>query len=517
MSEFYNQGAVPVRSGAYIKRQFEERVYQEVLAERWVLLLGPRQHGKTTGLIRLRQRLREAGFIVCEADLERLPPYETFSELLKLFAEQLARSLQNDAIPSPAEGRQNDLLSWLDVAIPRVSTPTVIIIDECASIEDARFRNAFYGQIRQISSQRAAPEMTDSDIAIRARFVFSGTFRPETLVSDQNSPFNVCERIHTDDLILEQARELARIVRPETEEFVDSAFDLVGGQPFLLQTLFLETTRYADASLQESFGNAIGDVMNLAAGHLEGVFSKVFTVPSLVEMVSTMVKTGHTRLVPADSDCTFLQIVGLAKREGTNLVFRNKLYSDVASESPQIGPVLQNGSAHSLAFPLEKASLSFMRNAALREVAFSAHEGGANAHNHRHYRLALTGFGSAVEALLIDLLIAISSSDLTSAIANGKSDADHTKRPRFNPAFEDETKPDTWRFVNLINVARKVNVGATAPEPSHALREWRNLVHPAEAIKNFVDESQLAPESLIAVGLFAALVRDISQLLGAPP
>lgn len=516
MSEFYNQGAVPVRSHAYIKRQFEEKVYQELLAERWVLLLGPRQHGKTTGLIRLRQRLSDAGFIVCDADLERLPPYETFSELLRQVSEQMARSLQDDVINFPVEARQNDFLSWLEAVIPKATTPLVIIIDECASIANAKFRNAFYGQIRQISSQRASPGVTEYDIAVRVRFVFSGTFRPETLVSEQNSPFNICERIYTDDLILEQARELARVVRPDTEQFVDEAFGLVGGQPFLLQTLFLETTRYPNTSLQESFGIAKSDLINLAAGHLEGIFSKVFAVPSLVEKVSTMVLSGHTRLIPADRDCTFLQIVGLAKREGSNLIFRSNLYRDVASESPQIGPVLQQNSAYSLAFPLEKSSLSFMRNSALCEVAFSTHEGATNAHNHGHYRLALTGFGSAVEALLIDFLSGLSSVHLASAIAAGKASADHTKRPGFNTRYEDEAKPDTWRFVNLINVARKVNVGTSAPEPSHALREWRNLVHPAEAVKSFVDESQLAPESLIAVGLFAALVRDISLRLSPP-
>ncbi len=58
MTEFYTQGAVPVSSSAYISRAFEERLIQEVLQGRWVLLLGPRQHGKSTALVRLKAKLK---------------------------------------------------------------------------------------------------------------------------------------------------------------------------------------------------------------------------------------------------------------------------------------------------------------------------------------------------------------------------------------------------------------------------------------------------------------------------
>ena len=199
MSEFHNQGAVPISSGAYIPRAFEEQVFGEVAVGRWVLLLGPRQHGKTTGLVRLNARFREGGFASVLVDLQGLPPCADFRKLLLWFTDQIGRNLGRE-IPRPRDENQADVAVWLDAAFAHGGPPPVVIIDEAGSIENTDFRNSFYGQIRQLSSLRAdAPE---GAIAKRIRFVFAGTFRPETLVHEQNSPFNVCQTVQTDDVSL---------------------------------------------------------------------------------------------------------------------------------------------------------------------------------------------------------------------------------------------------------------------------------------------------------------------------
>jgi hypothetical protein len=501
MSEFYNQGAVPLSSAAYVSRSFEESVYQEIISNRWVLLLGPRQHGKSTGLVRLRKRFQDAHLIVCSVDLQRLPPYERYAQLLAFIADQLGQSIGMDPIPRPSDEAQSDFLSWLQVIFPPSNTPIIIMIDECATIENATFRNSFYGQIRQINSQRAGAE--PSDIAARVRFIFSGTFRPETLVSQQNSPFNVCQPIHTDDLTIDQGRELANNVHGEIAPLVDEAFARVGGQPFLLQTVFLEATKNTEAEIQALFRYALANLGTLAQAHLEGIFSKVIASPSLVEKVSTMVRDGSTRLIPADSDCSFLQVIGLAKRDGTNLVFRNAFYAEVAAESPQLRGTTDAASSSAPVFGLERDSLEFMKSAELRQIACSSFDGGANSHQSGNFRLALVGFGAAMEAVLMDFLVGLQPADLASAVS--------AAHPNFNQ-FESATDPKTWRLVNLIKVAKNVNVGTKAPQPSDALREWRNLVHPAEAIKFYPDESKLKFESVAVAALFMIFARDISEI-----
>jgi hypothetical protein len=510
MSEFYNQGAVPLNSRAYIPRSFEESVYQEIISNRWVLLLGPRQHGKSTGIVRLKKRFKEAQLIAASVDFQRLPPYENYNELLRHVAEQLVKSIENGRVTPPGAESEGDFLSWLNGIFPLGNTPIVVMVDECATIENSSFRNAFYGQIRQISSQRA--DAGANDIAARLRFMFSGTFRPETLVHEQNSPFNVCQQVYTDDLTLEQANELATNVHPDVLPFVERAFELVGGQPFLLQTIFLETTRSPDASLEDAFNDTLNELPALVTNHLEGIFSKIIGSSNLVGKVSEMVLTGQTRLFPADSDCTFLQTVGLAKREGMQLVFRNHLYKTVAEESPQLLSEQAAPALDSPIFALESGSLDFMRINDYREVATSAYEGATRAHQNGNYRLALIGYGSALEAVLIDFLMGLPAASRTTAIAAGSASQDPSKRPNFT-GREDQNNPETWKLFNLINVVRHVRVGTKAPELSHALRDWRNLVHPAAAVNHYPDESKLKPESVAAAALFAMLTRDIDDLV----
>ena len=200
--------------------------------------------------------------------------------------------------------------------IPREVTPMVIVIDEAGNIENDQFRNSFYGQIRQMSSLHATASSTD--VAARVRFIFSGTFRPETLVSEKNSPFNVCQTVYTDDLSIDQVLGLTHTINPLVEPYVQTAFDLVGGQPYLLQVLLREATRDMRILTPERFSRLMSDLPYLVSGHLEGIFSKIIGSPNLVHMISSMVQQGYAPLQPADSDCAFLQVLGVAKRDVPN-------------------------------------------------------------------------------------------------------------------------------------------------------------------------------------------------------
>lgn len=509
MSDFYNQGAVPLASTAYIQRVFEQRVFREITSGRWVLLLGPRQHGKSSGLVRLNKQFRDVGYSAALIDLQGLPPCPSFSDLLRWFSDQIGQNVRRD-IPRPRAENQGEVAAWLDAAFPPAATPVAIIIDEAGSIENPQYRNAFYGQIRQISSLRAFAA-ADS-IASRIRFVFAGTFRPETLVHEQNSPFNVCETVYTDDITLDQAMELAKSVNPAVVDLVKAAHDSLNGQPYLLQTVFQQTLRKSELPIEVAFAEALQNLPHSVNSHLEGIFSKIIGNTTLVHKVAQMVQQGSTDIAPADSDCTFLQVVGLAKRDNKKLVFRSSFYEKIAKESQQLlppaapVPVPQKASV----FAIDKTDLAFMAHGDLREICFSAYDGAAKAHTNGNYRLALTGFGSAMEALLIDLHLGIGAGPLQTAVNAAKAETDTAKKARFDTRFETETDPLTWRLVNLINVAKKVRIQGTYPEPSHALREWRNLVHPALAMKQFVDESKLELDSVAASVLFSMLLRDIN-------
>ncbi|NWG76016.1 MAG: AAA-like domain-containing protein [Rubrivivax sp.] len=93
MNTYHLQGAVPLNSNAYIERPFEKIVLQEVLAGKWVLLLGPRQHGKTTGLIRIKKLLLEAGLFCVLIDLQSMPPCSDYGAVVGWFSDRVAEML----------------------------------------------------------------------------------------------------------------------------------------------------------------------------------------------------------------------------------------------------------------------------------------------------------------------------------------------------------------------------------------------------------------------------------------
>lgn len=507
MNPFHTQGAVPLDSTSYMSRSFEQQIFEEITSKRWVLLLGPRQHGKTSSLIRLRRQLQDLGFYVARIDLQGLPPCESFEQLLKRVTDQLCKSLSLPSLKYPIPEDRDDLLSWLRINSPEDLRPIVVMIDEAASIDNPLYRNSFYGQIRQISSLRA--EASESDIPARVSFIFSGTFRPETLVHENNSPFNVCQLISTNDLPIESVRDMIVRVFPPLNPYVDLVYGHVGGQPYLLQYIFAEAVRQTDISLEDAIQQVLLDLRNLASQHLEGIFSKIITNSNLTQKIASILEKGSVPLIPADGDCNFLINLGIAKRNAATLKFRNKLYLDTARESPQITTTTTNNSPQCLVFNIDKLSFTFMQNHMLFELAYSAYSGGAKAHNAGNFRLALVGFGSAMEAILLDVLLSLSPTNLQTAVNAAQTERDHSKRPNFN-SREIPTDPITWNLVTLINVARKTSPRSTNLDPSHALREWRNLVHPAVAIRDFIDESELEPESVAAAAMIVMLIRDIT-------
>jgi hypothetical protein len=225
-------GPVPLDNPAYVEREFEIALVREVQAGNWVLLLGPRQHGKTSAFIRLRKTLSEYATSTALVDLQKAPPFEIYAQLVTWFARQVGAALGRTVeIP-----QTDDLATALSGALPEGSAPVVILIDEASNIGNDEWRNSFFGQLRAISSERAIAR--DGDVAKRLRLVFAGTFRPERLVTAANSPFNVCERIDTTDLTLKDIVRLAKEAGlTDPERTASLIHEAVGGQPYLIQRL----------------------------------------------------------------------------------------------------------------------------------------------------------------------------------------------------------------------------------------------------------------------------------------
>jgi hypothetical protein len=486
------QGPVPLIDRDYIARPFELELQRELMADRWVLLLGPRQHGKTSALVRLQTSLMEIGMPTALVDLQAAPALQTYAQFARWVSSEARRQFGTADAPLVDS---EDIGVLFEASLDSSATPAVILIDEASNIPDAGWRNAFYGQLRAISSRRAIASATDP--SARLRFVFAGTFRPETLIDMANSPFNVCERVDSSDLTLEDVKKLTSdILGAEQEAFGVEIFEFVGGQPFLVQKL-LSRVRRRD-SIEAALEAEFSELLTGQSDHIVDLFRKMLSDPELAAIGARMVRDGAAPLEAADPNYRYMQVLGLARRSGSNLVFRNRLYSEIAAASPQLGGTAP---APNLApmFPVSKVAFAKVRDAELREIAWSAHKGAVAAYRAGSNRIALAGFGGSLEAMLLDVMLRQSSGEIARIVSAARITFD---------GRENKNNPRTWNLSSLIKAAP--HVGAGRPfEPPQALREWRNLIHPALAQRNYRLDTDLEPEARSAANLHEILLRDL--------
>lgn len=501
----YTSGPVPLSStGDYVTRDFEELMFRHASNREWVLLLGPRQHGKTSALLRIRRQLEAAAFRCAFVDLQTMPPELNFAQLLEWFAHKVASALGHALAQAP-QGRQDSLEEWLACAIPMPGTPLVIMIDEASMIRDPVVRNAFYGHIRALKSAGAVAE--PNEVSSIVQFIFSGTFRPETLVDELNSPFNVCRRLDTDDLTEDKAVELARssLGREDLDDVARTIYAEVGGQPHLIQHLLTVAAPHSDPETAKTAVDAeVNRLREQGSDHIDSIFRVVVQDSGLLKIVGELALNGRMHSDPANMDFRFCVVLGLMRRDGAFLVFRNALYESVAKRSAQLRPedVGVPGIA-SRFYPIDGHSINFITDSQYQEICVAAYNGAVTAINGRSFRLAVVSFGVALEAILLDFLCRQAPS-IPAAIAGTSGQ----QRPTFNN-HEDRNNPETWRLVNLMKVARAMDGVRGRLDIPESLREMRNFVHPVLMRQNYIPEPQLEPEAVGAGALIAMVMRDI--------
>lgn len=505
MSEFHTRGVIPVDSHAYVHRDFENTLAREIAKKNWVLLLGPRQHGKSSCLLRLKLKIREEGIACARVDLQSMGVQSDYPSLLRNISKLAAREYGTVLDGQPVD--VDDLEAWLELCAPKTGR-VILFIDEAAAIR-SDFRNIFYSQLRSIANGGS----DGRTIASRLVCVFSGTFVPQLLVEDSNnSPFNVCTFIYTDDLTFDQACALfSTVITPVDVELVKNVYDLVGGQPYLLQRIFEDLSQVTTEQRLAEFANVAAQLKRGDDdGHATNLFKQVLNSAPLTAVLSKILADGFVSDAPADLDLQFIVTIGIAAKNAAQVKFRNALYREIALLSPQfsLGNAQHGlGVERARMFTRDVSAFVFIPNMNLREVVWCAYNSGVNSYVSGDFRLALVAFGSALEGILIAWLSHIKPADLAVAVQSAKSAAAGHKSSFKN--FEIETDPATWNLVNMIRVTRQSIAGRQINEPNDALREWRNLVHPKLILNNYYENSLLEPEARQANAMLDVVLRDI--------
>jgi hypothetical protein len=140
----------------------------------------------------------------------------------------------------------------------------------------------------------------------------------------------------------------------------------------------------------------------------------------------------------------------------------------------------------------EKREFAFISNSNLKAIIERDYEEIQRAFISNCWKSVIILCGGAIEAILTDLLL------------RNKIIALSTKSA---PKENDITR---WNFSELIDVAVELKLVSVGMEKlSHPLREYRNLVHPGNEIRNKLDFG--AEEAKIAVELLHILHRDLTR------
>jgi hypothetical protein len=379
----------------------------------------------------------------------------------------------------------------------------VILIDEAAAVPSA-FRTRFFAQLRVLFNQRARSHATD--FVNRLSLLFSGTFRPERMIDDENSPFNVCLTLLTEDLNLDQARALASAAgHSEVEHLVERAYGLVGGQPYLLQSLLEAASQGTEEeSRRELLEKRFQLLKRGDDGHVVYLLRRILAEPGSTELVPELVASVDGIPYAADGLHSFLRIVGLAAVRtvgpAERLVPRNELYRQVLVASPQFAATSPSTGPSVLVVEPPEA-FSVLRDPVLRELAVDSYRGGVNAYSSADYRLALVAFGSAYEAILLDFL-----THLDSGARNSACQQVTLPRGGGHPGGA----PSGWSFATMIEVANATGQFRHArPQLSDLVRNWSNLVHPDNARRNYQRQEDLIPEVNMVVFVISKVLQGL--------
>ncbi len=237
-------GAIEPGDPSYVTRRADDELFEGLRRGEYCYVLTPRQMGKTSLMVRVATRLREAGTAVALIDLtsigHNLDVEQWYTSLRAAVGEELDLDRELAAFwREHAELPPLDRLKRAirDVVLERCPRPVVIFIDEIDYVRPLPFStDEFFAAIRACFNDRARdPRLR------RLTFCMLGTVTPAELIQDPRStPFNIGRRIELNDFTRDEAARLAwglSCDRAKADRLMDRIYHWTGGQPYLTQSL----------------------------------------------------------------------------------------------------------------------------------------------------------------------------------------------------------------------------------------------------------------------------------------
>jgi len=240
---FIDGGSLPTDAPSYVERPADRVLYERVKQGELCYLLTPRRSGKSSLLLRLRERLLHEGMKVAFVDLTMIGTNTSSDEWFYGFCRSIARELTlTEAFESwwpqhlglPATQRMAECLRYFFLV--QFAEPLLILVDEIESTRKLAFGDDFLAALRACFNARAQ----DPEYA-RLNFVLAGVSTPADLIRDSGrTPFNVGARVELTDFTMAEADGLVAGLRehcPEPKRVLERILEWTSGHPYLTQRL----------------------------------------------------------------------------------------------------------------------------------------------------------------------------------------------------------------------------------------------------------------------------------------
>ena len=316
----------------YIERDGDALIQDELAKSEGVTVTirAPRQSGKTSLLVRAmahaQQRTQRLIFIDLQAVERRfLEDYELFTRHLAARAALTLRIDPTivDRLWQSSYAASDKLTIFFSDHVLADATPAVFALDEADRLQNAPFRDDFFGLLRAWTNDRAINPFGSPFDRLNILQVIAT--EPSMLIQDVNrSPFNVGTKIVLGDLTISQVAELAQRYRaPIDSSQRDELMRLLSGHPYLtsraLYALVAEHITWSDLlASAPSSGGVFGD-------HLRAQLTLLGTRPELRDAVRQVLTRGQ-----CPDEIMFYRLVqaGLVRgAEAGACQMRNELYA----------------------------------------------------------------------------------------------------------------------------------------------------------------------------------------------
>jgi WD40 repeat protein len=333
--------------GLYLVRPADQQLLELCRQSRFAYVLTPRQLGKSSLMIRTAEELLAEGFRAVMVDLTQIgtgsDAEKWYGDVLEVVADQLelttnARTWwQQEA----ATGLTLRLTRFFEeVVLAEVIEPIVIFVDEIDTTLSLSFTDDFFAAIRYFYVARA-----QNPALRRLSFVLIGVATPADLIRDpKRTPFNIGERVDLRDFTPAEAAPLAAglpLPPEQAQRALGWILGWTGGHPYLSQRLCSvlaadPPAEWSEAAVDQAVGRSFFGERSEQDNNLQFVrdmLTKRAPQGYGAELLRTFRSIWQGKQPVADEEQNLvhahLKLAGVVRRDGRQLVVRNRLYREV--------------------------------------------------------------------------------------------------------------------------------------------------------------------------------------------